>query len=250
MPDPASNPALHPAITAHYMELITTGKLGPDHRLPPIERVAGEFHVSRATVNKAYKALVEAGVAYSTPQGTFVREPTCAVTPTALALRELSQGLVRPWQEETTHLTAGMVTDAPGYVLALWGLPDGTPVGRRESVLTYRGTRRLIVSWHPPHIVAECQELVADPPQIIEDGTLHLAVDRLGHWDHLFSGRDYIRARGAYEREARLLDVPVDDPVLAVVGDRRDGKGVLELVETVYPRDTVIEYKWVWQRQR
>lgn len=248
MPDSPSD-ALYPAIVRHYKDLITTGKLGPDEKLPSVEDNVKRFGVAQKTAHKAYVALREAGLVYSTPQGTFVARPMSFVTPSALVLRELSQEL-QPSQEETTHLTAGVVTDAPGYVLAYWDLPKGSGVGRRESVVSYRDKKRLIVSWHPPHIVALCPQLVANPAQVIHGGTLRLAVDRMGHQNHLFSGTDYMRARAAYTREARLLGIRAGAPILAIVGERRDGQGVIEIVECVYPEHTVVEYQWVWQRQR
>jgi DNA-binding GntR family transcriptional regulator len=249
MAESESAAARHPEIAQYYRSLITSGEMGPDEKLPPISKIAEAFKVAPATANKAIKTLVDEELVRSTPAGTFVSPPVYSISPANRATNELNQGEGLRWQEVPETLTAGMVDDAPGYVLAMWGLEDGTPIGRREAVYTYRGvTEELVVSWHPPHIVAQCPELIE--PEIIQHGTLHLAVDRLGRWDQLISGKDAMRGRRANAREAGLLHIAEGDPVLAVVGDRHDGHGMIEYVECVYPEHKILQYVWTWQRQR
>lgn len=251
MAESESAGARHPEIAQYYRTLIGTGEMGPDEKLPPISKIAEAFGVSPATANKAIKTLVDEELVRSTPTGTFVSPPIYSVSPSNRAFRELNQGQPWRWQEIPETLTAGTITDAPGYVLALWGLEEGTEIGRREAVYTYRGvTEELIVSWHPPHIIAQVPELTADPPQLLERGTLSLVVDRLERRDQMISGKDVMRARRANAREAGLLHIAEGDPVLAVVGDRRDGHGVIEYVECVYPEHKILQYMWTWQRQR
>ena len=235
--------ARHPEIAEHFRRLIVTGAMGPGERLPSMAAIAEQFTVSPATANKAIKTLVDEKLVISNSAGTRVAPPVYSITPAGRATRSLNQKQPLRYEEIARITFAGMAS-APGYVTGMFGLEEGTQVGRREAVYTYRGeVEELIVSWHPPRIVEACPELIISEP--IRIGTLALVVQRLGH-EGIIGGSEFQRARGADEREAELLGLQVGAPVLAVVGDRRDGTGVLEYVECVYPPHKVTEYHWTW----
>lgn len=236
--------ARHPEITDHFRTLIVSGRMGPGERLPSMAAIADQFGVSPATANKAIKTLVEENLAISSSAGTRVAPPVYSITPAGRATLSLNQQQPLRYEETPRITFAGLTDAAPPYVTNMFGLPEGTPVGRREAVYTYRGEiEELTVSWHPPRVVQACPELLGAEP--IRIGTLALAVQRLGR-EGIISGSEYQRARGADEREAALLGLESGAPVLAVVGDRRDGTGILEYVECVYPPHKVTEYHWTW----
>jgi DNA-binding GntR family transcriptional regulator len=232
--------ARYPQIAEHYRDLISSGRMGPGERLPAIAALAAEWDVSPATANKAVKALVDEQLVVSSPAGSFVAPPVYTLTPHTRAIQALRARQPLRYQEQVEITEAGLTAEVPGYVRVLLGVPEG-PVGRREAVYTYRGTvETLIVSWHPPALVEACPELAR--PEPIGYGTLGLVAERTGR--RPAGGDDYARARSADEREARLLRVDLGAPVLAIVGDRRDGEGVIEYVECVYPQHKITHYRW------
>jgi GntR family transcriptional regulator len=233
--------ARHPEIAEHYRALISSGRMGPGERLPTVAAIAASFSVSPATANKAVKALADEHLVISNPQGTFVAPPVYTLTPYDRAISSLARRQPLRYQETARITFAGATREVPGYVYPLFGVAEGEPIVRREAVYTYRGSVEvLIVSWHPPSVVEVCPELAQ--PQQIDGGTLSLVAERTGR--RPVGGDDYARARRADEREAGLLGIAVGDPVLAVVGDRRDGEGVIEYVECVYPEHRVTHYRW------
>lgn len=64
-----------PQITRHIRNLILSGELAPDTRLPPTRSLASRWHVQGRTVHAALTPLVQEGLLLRTPRrGTFVRE--------------------------------------------------------------------------------------------------------------------------------------------------------------------------------
>lgn len=234
-------PARHPAIAEHYRDLISSGRMGPGERLPTVAAIAEEFSVSPATANKAVKTLADERLVYSNPQGTYVAPPTYTLTPYDRAIASLNRSQPLRYQESARVTLAGPSEAVPGYIYPLLGVTEGERVVRRESVYIYRGAvEELVVSWHPPALVDCCPELARDEP--IEGGTLQLVKQRTGRTP--VGGDDFARARRADEREARLMGIAAGDPVLAIVGDRRDSVGVIEYVECVYPEHKITHYRW------
>lgn len=67
---------LYEQIKQHITDLIDTGKLGPNDRLPSETELAAEFNVARMTVNRAIRELKDSGLVLRiTGVGTFVAEP-------------------------------------------------------------------------------------------------------------------------------------------------------------------------------
>ena len=54
-------------------QLISTGELKPEERLPAVREVAKQFGINPNTVQKAYSQLVQAGLIHSVPaKGSYV----------------------------------------------------------------------------------------------------------------------------------------------------------------------------------
>lgn len=61
-------------------QLISSGKLRPDEKLPAVREVAKQFGVNPNTVQKSYVLLEQAGLIYSVPaKGSYVSPQTDAV---------------------------------------------------------------------------------------------------------------------------------------------------------------------------
>jgi DNA-binding GntR family transcriptional regulator len=113
-------------------------------------------------------------------------------------------------------------------------------IGRREYVIYHR--KRLIsltVSWHPAEIVELVPALLIAEP-IVEGTVAALAAAGIEFAD---GAQTHLTARRANEREARLMGIAVDDPVLAAVSLREDAQGrPVEYVETVYREKEILSF--------
>lgn len=66
-------PHQYQRIKQYLLLQIRSGAFPPDHRIPPEERIAEQFHVSRMTANKAIRDLVQGGyLVRRVGVGTFV----------------------------------------------------------------------------------------------------------------------------------------------------------------------------------
>lgn len=76
-------------------QLISSGKLRPDEKLPAVREVAKQFGVNPNTVQKSYVLLEQAGLIYSVPaKGSYVSPQTDAVQALrAGALKRLESAL-------------------------------------------------------------------------------------------------------------------------------------------------------------
>ncbi|MCK5944123.1 MAG: winged helix-turn-helix transcriptional regulator, partial [Planctomycetes bacterium] len=71
--DPTSAIAVSEQIALYYERAIEDGQVQPGDRLPPIRSVASACHVTRATVQEAYRRLAERGLVEGTVgRGTIV----------------------------------------------------------------------------------------------------------------------------------------------------------------------------------
>jgi DNA-binding GntR family transcriptional regulator len=110
-------------------------------------------------------------------------------------------------------------------------------VGIRESIVHYGGRRIcLMVSWHPAAMCDLVPSLV-DPEPIPEGtiGAVMAAGTRYGDQDQ------HLVARGASKREAGLLQIEHETPVLAVVSLRVSSDDTpIEYLECVYAPGVVL----------
>lgn len=76
-------------------QLIASGRLSPDERLPAVREVAKHLGINPNTVQKAYSQLEQAGLIYSMPaKGSYVSPQTRAAEIfRAEAIRRLTAGL-------------------------------------------------------------------------------------------------------------------------------------------------------------
>lgn len=87
--DPSSPVPVSEQIRAQLATLIGVGTLGAGVQLPTIRQLAADLGVAKATVSKAYDALIRAGMVTADRR----RGTTVAAAPTALGRRERASRL-------------------------------------------------------------------------------------------------------------------------------------------------------------
>jgi DNA-binding GntR family transcriptional regulator len=222
-------------------ERILNQELEQGSRLPSVRQLADDHGVSTKTAHAAVRELQARGLVSSHQGGTIVSAHLSVPTPAERLQRELAGFGPLRFRERVDITYAGWAGDKSSsdwYVqhipIAVWDaleLAQDTPVARREFVTWYR--KKLIsltVSWHPPHAVELVPALLQ--PEPILEGTiaaLRAAGVQLGE------AQSHFMARPADEREARLMQIDVDSPVMAVVSLRTDADNKpVEYVENVY----------------
>lgn len=81
-------------------QLISSGELLPDERLPAVREVAKQFGINPNTVQKAYVQLEQSGLIYSIPaKGSYVSaEKDAAAAVKSEALRKAEQEMRRAYR--------------------------------------------------------------------------------------------------------------------------------------------------------
>ncbi len=237
-------------IADEYAARILNQELEQGTRLPSVRDLAAANSISTKTAHAVIRDLQARGLVLSYARGTIVSSRLSIAGPNERLQRQLA-GLGPLRHRERAEISfAGWVPDtesddwhAQHVPLAVWDaleLPADTRVGRREYVIWW--AKRLIsltVSWHPPHMVELVPALVESEP--IAAGTIG-AVKSAGI-EVSSSCQTHVLARGADEREARLMQLPVGAAVLAVLSLRTDvDDRPIEYVESVYRTNEVLSF--------
>lgn len=220
-------------------------------RLPSVRDLAAQYGVSAKTAHAAIRELQGRGLVRSYRGGTIVSPFQSIPTPAERLERALTgAGALRPMERAQITYAGWAGPDVPSDdwhvrhvhqdVYDVLKLAPDVPVGRREYVIYHR--KRLVsltVSWHPAAIVERVPALLEAEP--IMQGTL-AALAEAGI-ECGAPAQTHLTARRATEREARLMAVGVDDPVLAAVSLREDLEGTpVEYVETVYRELEILSF--------
>lgn len=98
-------------------QLISSGGLKPDDKLPAVREVAKQFGINPNTVQKAYAQLEQAGLIYSIPaKGSYVSaEKTAADAVKREALRRTEQELV------SAHRAGVLIEEIYALADKVWG---------------------------------------------------------------------------------------------------------------------------------
>jgi DNA-binding transcriptional regulator YhcF (GntR family) len=80
--DPSSATPPYEQIRFQVAEMVSTGVLAEDSRLPTIRQLAGDLGVAEGTISRAYRELEREGwIRPRGRHGTFVRRPSTATAP-------------------------------------------------------------------------------------------------------------------------------------------------------------------------
>lgn len=120
---------LHAQISDVIRERVTSGDWPPHYQLHSEPRLAEELQVSRGTVRRALKSLIEDGLLVQVHgKGTFVR-PLRAEAPIAQEMLSLSEALEREGISLVTEVLDRVVVEPPRRIGALLDVdPDGEQV--------------------------------------------------------------------------------------------------------------------------
>lgn len=237
-------------IADEYAARILNQELEQGTRLPSVRDLAAAKGVSTKTAHAVIRDLQARGLVSSHARGTIVSSRLSIAGPNERLQRQLA-GLGPLRHRERAEISfAGWVPDpdhddwhAQHVPIAVWDaleLPEDTRVGRREYVTWW--AKRLIsltVSWHPPRMVELVPALIELEP--ISAGTIGAAKN--AGIEISTSCQTHVLARAADEREARLMQLPVGSPVLAVLSLRTDvDDRPIEYVESVYRTNEVLSF--------
>jgi DNA-binding GntR family transcriptional regulator len=220
-------------------------------KLPSVRDLAARYEVSAKTAHAAIRELQARGLVRSYRGGTIVSPFQSIPTPAERLERTLlGAGALRPMERaQITYAGwAGPDVDTEDWhvkhvhqdVYDVLKLPQDVMLARREYVIYQR--KRLIsltVSWHPPRIVEVVPALLVAEP--IMQGTVAALAEAGIEFGS--GAQTHLTARRASDREARLMGVAAEDPVLAAVSLRVDAEGhPVEYVETVYREMEILSF--------
>jgi GntR family transcriptional regulator len=188
-------------------EALTVGQFAAGTRLPGERTLAAQLGVSRATLRQVLNALADAGRIEPSPQrGWFVAERRLVHEPNRL------RGFSEVARESGLEPGSRIVQ----FRRRLPTLAEAEPLGIDTSseVIEFRRVRSL--NGAPISVEYSCLSAARVPGLERMDLTDHSLYDVLRErYDIVATRCDYeLQAEGAKARDSKLLDIPVDAPVL------------------------------------
>jgi GntR family transcriptional regulator len=226
--DKGSHIPLYLQLTAQLTELIHTGTLEPNYRLPSERELSEILNVSRITTRLAVQELLESGLVYREQgRGTFVAEPKMrgvqgftsfseymqnqGLTPGSKIINQELVG-VDEKLAETLHINMG----DPALHLVRLRLADGRPVAIQSAYL-------------PSSMVPGLEKENLVNRSLFE-------ILRQKYFIHPAWTEAAVEASAATAEQARWLEIKSGEPVLIVRGlTFTESFEVVESVRTVYP---------------
>ncbi len=212
------------AIRAEVLRRIRVRDWPPGALIPGEEALSAEFGVARATVNRALRDLVEAGVLERRKRaGTRVAElpvRRARLEIPVIRLDVLGRGLPYDFK-----LLADRIAPAPVPVTARLGLPEGQPMRYLET-LHLAGGRPFVLEtrWLNPAV------LPSPPPDFAAISTNEWLVTHVS----LVSGDIAFTAEPASAREAEVMGVAVGTALLVAERTTHGTGGPVTLVRLAH----------------
>lgn len=226
--DKGSHIPLYLQLTAQLTDLIHTGELKPNYRLPSERELSEMLNVSRITTRLAVQELLESGLVYREQgRGTFVAEPKMrglqaftsfteymrnrGLTPGSKILNQEIVGV-----DENLAQTLHMNVGDPAIHLVRLRLADKRPMALQTAYL-------------PAHMFPGLEN------EHMEDRSL-FEVLRQKYFVHPVWTEAAVEASSATPEQARLLEIKSGEPVLIIRGlTFTESFDIVETVRTVYP---------------
>ncbi|MDY2777296.1 MAG: GntR family transcriptional regulator [Collinsella sp.] len=202
------NETLHGRVSNYIRSKIYAKEWGPGNRIPSEHDLMDEFEVSRGTVRKAIKTLVDEGLLEQEHgRGTFVCEPHIAHPggdrPFSFAASLGEQGIAFK-----TEVLFQERIPASGEVAERLQIAEGDPVLRLRRVRSTGGKPIMVLdSWTPLDVCPGLDEMPLETMPLFE------AVERCSGARIMYSHMAY-SARAAGKDLASVMDVAENSPVL------------------------------------
>lgn len=226
-------PPKYAQVIEELQRRIESGQYPPGSLLPSEHQLSEQFRIARPTVVRALRVLRQDGwIDTEQGKGSFVRgRPALA----GLQTQRSGQGaLSRNESGEPGDAIEAGLRVPPARVAELLGQPEEDRVLARRRLLRYEGEPSELVTWWVPAVLAEGTGL-ADP-EPLPGGVLEHLARRTGiRVDHVL---EQVIARHPSSREARVLGVTKEAPMLVMYVAARDAAGEpLLVLEVVMPGD-------------
>ncbi len=250
VPAPHSGRPLYQQVAEALRAQIKSGALPPGYLLPTEAELMRQHDVARGTVRQALEELRREGLVVTDRGGSRVRpEPAARRVANRRYRRpetmEASTPFTRdrntPWPEYELEREF-FVEGAPERVAALFGVPAGTPVLRREfTFVVSRLVHQVSTSYLLHDMVADTP--VADPANEPWTGGTVAQLHSVGVT--VTRVVEQVGARLATREEHRRLRLDLGGPVLTISRQMFAGPKVVEVAaDIVVPADrTVLEYE-------
>lgn len=206
----SANETLHGGVSNYIRSKIEAKEWGPQHRIPSEHALMDEFGVSRGTVRKALKTLVDEGLLQQEHgRGTFVSgasiEHPGGDRPFSFAESLRMQGLAF-----TTEILARERIAATAEVAAHLDVAEGAPVLRLRRLRCVEGRPAMVHdSWIPLDVCPGIEDMPLEEISLF-DAVESCTGGRIERSDMVYS------ARAAGKDLADTLGVPEGSPVLSL----------------------------------
>ncbi len=232
MLDKSSPQPLYEQIKHFILSRIEAGEYLPHSQLPSERQLSEQFSVSRLTVSKAIKQLVEDGWLYTQiGKGTYIGEEP--IQQQIDMLTSFTEEMKIRGQKTSSRVLNASVKPASPEVAEILSIPQGADVVELERV-------RLVAQ--QPLAVERASVIAERCPDILENHdfsyeSLYAVLrDKYNIW--LVSAVQTFEARSATKDEASLLNIKVGAPVLAIHRVTYDDKNdACEVVKSAYRGD-------------
>lgn len=223
---------LYEQIKTYILRHIHTGEWEQNTRIPSERDLAEQFEVSRVTVSKALKELVQAGyLSVQIGKGTYVNE--APMKQQIETLTSFSEEMAIRGQGTLSKVLSACMKPAPEDVADVLNLGANDAIFELERV-RYAGNRPMAIEC--ASVVGRlCAGIVTQHDFTTE--SLY-AVLRESYGVNLIAAEQTFEARAADEDEASLLDIAPHAPVLAIHRITYDDMGrACEEVKSIYRGD-------------
>lgn len=229
-------------ITDQYRSQICTGDLRPGDRMPSSRALASIHGISEPTARKVLSALRVGGYTTTTQRGSYVASQPPGIASAQDRLRRAARiGSTASDVEKQRAISADLVV-APTYIAEIYDIEPGDQVVRREYIIQSAETViALHVDWYPATFAVQVPALLSTAERT--GGELLTAVEQaIGRT--VTHGRDAVRGRGADEREADALNLPIGAAILAGAHAWSDDAGLLVYGEWCIPTNIEMGYTY------